>query len=133
MRGGRARLSTAVVMRDQGMRTQFDTGSWKSLAWLGLVLLSAVLLGGGCSQYEPFEPTPIDEIPDGPGLFTGKTGKWSIVDHGRLLPKSGSAEAQEATPPQLSPAAPPSPAPEKTVPGDVKPEQEQRKKTSTPL
>jgi hypothetical protein len=66
------------------------------------------------------------------GLFTGQTGKWSIVDHGRLWPQSGSAEAQEAPPPQMSPATPPSPTPEKTVPGDVKPEQEQRKKLSVP-
>lgn len=104
------------------MRTRFDTGSRRSLAWLGLILLSMALWGAGCAHYEPFEPTPIDEIPDGPGLFTGKTGKWSIVEHGRLWPQSGSAEAQEATPPQRSPAAPPSPAPEKTVPGEVKPE-----------
>jgi hypothetical protein len=120
-------------MTEESMRTRFDTGSRRPLAGLGLVLLSVVLLGVGCSQYEPFEPTPIDEIPDGPGLFTGKTGKWSIVEHGRLWPQSGSAEAQEAPSPQMSPAAPPSPAPEKTVPEDVEPEQEQRKKPSVPL
>jgi hypothetical protein len=115
------------------MRTRFDTGSRRSLAWLGLILLSVALWGAGCAHYEPFEPTPIGEIPDGPGLFTGKTGKWSIVDNGRLFPKSGSAEVEEATPPQMSPAAPPSPAPEKTGPGNVAPKQEQRKKTSVPL
>jgi hypothetical protein len=82
-----------------------DTGRWGSLAWLGLVLLSVGLLGVGCSHYEPFEPTPIDAIPDGPGLFTGKTGKWSVVGHGQLFPKSGSAEAEEDAPYQVSPAA----------------------------
>lgn len=71
--------SACKAMTEESMRTRFDTGSRRSLAGLGLVLLSVVLLGVGCSQYEPFEPTPIDEIPDGPGLFTGKTGKWSIV------------------------------------------------------
>jgi hypothetical protein len=103
-----------------------DTGRWGSLAWLGLVLLSVGLLGVGCSHYEPFEPTPIDEIPDGPGLLTGKTGKWPMVGNGRLFPQSGSAEAQEAPPPQVSPA------PEKTVPEDGVPREEPREKTSVP-
>jgi hypothetical protein len=106
---------------------------WPTVAWLGLILLSVALLGAGCAHYEPFEPTPIDDIPDGPGLLTGTTGKWSLVGKGRLLPKSDSADAQEATPPQVSPAAPPSPAPERPVPGEVKPKPEQRKKTSVPL
>jgi len=127
------RYSECKAVTEKRTRTRFDTGSRRSLAWLGLMLLSVALLGAGCAHYEPFEPTPIDEIPDGPGLFTGQTGKWSIVDHGRLFPKSGSAEAQEAVPHQVNPAAPSSPAPEQTVPGDVKPEQEPRKKTSVPL
>lgn len=67
------------------MRTRFDTGSRRSLAWLGLILLSVALWGAGCAHYEPFEPTPIDEIPDGPGVVHRSDGQvvhrrsWPVV------------------------------------------------------
>lgn len=44
---------------------------------LGLVCLVLLLVACGV-QIEPFEPTPVSEIPDGPGLFTGDNGKWEI-------------------------------------------------------
>jgi hypothetical protein len=39
-----------------------------------------VLLGlGGCAtDPAPFTPTPIDAIPEGPGLLTGAQGAWEF-------------------------------------------------------
>lgn len=44
---------------------------------LGLLLL-AFMLSACASDYKPFEFTPIDEIPPGPGVFTGEDGEWVI-------------------------------------------------------
>jgi len=47
---------------------------------VGLLSLLIVALAGpaGCGKYEPFDPPVTDEIPDGPGLFTGAAGAWVI-------------------------------------------------------
>ena len=45
-----------------------------------LIRLSLVLLLGGCgADPKPFDYHPANEIPPGPGLFTGKTGSYEIV------------------------------------------------------
>ena len=48
----------------------------KYLMWIGLIVSMLVL--GACAHYEPFEPAPIADIPDGPGLLTGKDGEWVL-------------------------------------------------------
>ena len=42
---------------------------------IGLILSVAL---AACAHYEPFEPTPVADIPEGPGLFTGDDGKWTL-------------------------------------------------------
>ena len=59
---------------------------------LGMVsLLSLVGLVMGCAQYKPFEYHPISEIPEGPGLFSGAKGEWSIARNGKFLPQADAA------------------------------------------
>ena len=43
-----------------------------ALAWALAVALAA------CAGAKPFEYHPTDEIPEGPGLFTGEDGEWVI-------------------------------------------------------
>ena len=47
------------------------------------MLRTLLLLGvlGGCAgiDVKPFDPTPVSEIPEGPGLFSGKEGKFQIL------------------------------------------------------
>ena len=40
--------------------------------------LLLILLLAGCANYKPIETYPSDEIPDGPGLFSGEDGKFII-------------------------------------------------------
>ena len=42
-----------------------------------MVLLAALALTA-CADAEPFEPRPIDEIPDGPGLVSGDDGEFTV-------------------------------------------------------
>ncbi len=43
---------------------------------LALLLVLGVL--AGCASGEPFDPPTADEIPPGPGLFTGKDGEFRL-------------------------------------------------------
>lgn len=43
---------------------------------LALALLAGML--AGCSGMEPFEYTEVHEIPPGPGLISGETGKFEL-------------------------------------------------------
>ena len=47
------------------------------LATVALALALALALAA-CAGAKPFEYHPIDEIPEGPGLFTGEDGEWVI-------------------------------------------------------
>jgi hypothetical protein len=44
-----------------------------------LIALAVLLLLAGCAGMRPFEPPQPDEIPPGPGLFTGKKGELVIT------------------------------------------------------
>lgn len=37
-----------------------------------------ILLVSACAHYEPFDPTPVADIPEGPGLFSGEDGEWVL-------------------------------------------------------
>ncbi len=53
---------------------------WRSLgiaARLGALL--SLLLLSGCEGAKPFKYRPSSDIPEGPGLFTGKKGKFVII------------------------------------------------------
>ncbi len=41
-------------------------------------LLLLVFALSACAQHQPFESADISEIPDGPGLFSGEDGEWTI-------------------------------------------------------
>lgn len=45
----------------------------------GLAVVAVALALGACAAGEPREPTKtVDEIPDGPGLFSGEDGEFVI-------------------------------------------------------
>lgn len=44
-----------------------------------ILVLALGLALAACAGAEPFAYQPIDEIPAGPGLFTGEAGEWVIV------------------------------------------------------
>ena len=46
--------------------------NWCIIAIVGLFLLAA------CSGMKPYEPTAASEIPEGPGLLSGKDGEFTI-------------------------------------------------------
>ncbi len=48
----------------------------RRLRLLGLVALVSL---AGCAGGQPFDYTPVDEIPPGPGLFTGADGAFVIT------------------------------------------------------
>lgn len=87
------------------------------------LLLSGIPLGLamiGCVASDPFQPPLRDEIPDGPGLFTGSKGAWVIsrefgarpapieVDEPRVEPSVPQAQPSESS--SLTPVAPSIPA-----------------------
>ncbi len=43
-----------------------------------MAALALVLALAACAGAKPFEYHPIDEIPEGPGLFTGEDVEWII-------------------------------------------------------
>ena len=49
------------------------------------LLVCGALAGmlGACSAVEPISYTPIDEIPPGPGLFSGEDGVFTLYESGR--------------------------------------------------
>ncbi len=48
-------------------------------AWKRLVLLAVLAAGlAACSGVQPYSYTPIDEIPPGPGLFSGEDGEFVL-------------------------------------------------------
>lgn len=49
---------------------------FKCLMRLGVIV--PILLLGACAYYKPLKPTPIADIPDGPGLLTGEDGEWVL-------------------------------------------------------
>ncbi len=67
--------------------------------------LGVVFALAACGSYEPFEPHPIDEIPQGPGLLTGEDGEWNVlgsVDKEPSVPQKKKPPAQaEASSPRL--------------------------------
>lgn len=86
---------------------------------LGLPLLGGVLLGFtvmGCVAQNAFQPPRRDEIPDGPGLFTGSKGAWVISrNFGPRQAQTEAAGTQVVEPP--APRAKPSESP--SVPTSV--------------
>jgi len=100
--------------------------------WYGCIpLLVGMLLGlalVGCVTQDPFRPPVRDEIPDGPGLFTGSRGAWVISRHLGAQPVQPGADDPQATPsvpqttPSVSPSVPPSlPGVTPTVPAAPRP------------
>lgn len=50
---------------------------------LSIVLAIAILLAvAACARGTPFQPTAVDEIKPGPGLFTGEAGAFIIFRRG---------------------------------------------------
>ncbi len=50
---------------------------------LSIVLAIAILLAvAACARGTPFQPTAVDEIKPGPGLFTGEGGAFIIFRRG---------------------------------------------------
>jgi len=51
---------------------------------MGCLLLLLATLGvlAGCAHSEPFEYVAIDEIPPGPGLFSGEEGEFVLFRRG---------------------------------------------------
>jgi hypothetical protein len=45
---------------------------------LYLAFLLVTLLAAGCAHMQPFEVQPADQIPPGPGLFSGDDGEFVI-------------------------------------------------------
>jgi hypothetical protein len=43
-----------------------------------LLLVFMVVVLSACQGGKDFRYQPADEIPDGPGLFSGKDGKWTV-------------------------------------------------------
>ena len=48
------------------------------LAFVRLALLAAVVGLAACAEITPVEYTEIDEIPPGPGLFSGEDGEFTL-------------------------------------------------------
>ncbi|MEE8444047.1 MAG: hypothetical protein V3S44_01780 [Alphaproteobacteria bacterium] len=48
----------------------------KMIPFLAAVLIATLL--GACSNIQPVAYVPIDEIPPGPGLFSGEDGEFVI-------------------------------------------------------
>ena len=67
-------------------------------------LAAGLLVLGGCTQMEPFEPPVAGEMSPGPGLFSGPSGEFV------LFRQVGEAAAEEAAPalepPEAEPPAP---------------------------
>lgn len=40
--------------------------------------IAFALLLAACESYQPMDVPQSDEIPEGPGLFTGEKGVWTI-------------------------------------------------------
>ena len=55
----------------QRQRTKFFVGR-------GAAAITLALLIAGCSGWESMDYQPTSEIPEGPGLISGKKGKWTI-------------------------------------------------------
>ncbi len=54
-----------------------------SMRRLSIVLGIAILLAvAACARGTPFQPTAVDEIKPGPGLFTGEAGAFVIFRRG---------------------------------------------------
>ncbi len=47
--------------------------------WPLAAALALALAVTGCAGAKPFSPSAIDDIPPGPGLFTGKDGEIKIA------------------------------------------------------
>ena len=41
--------------------------------------VALALLLGACASIEPFDIAEGDDIPEGPGVFTGQAGEWVIL------------------------------------------------------
>jgi hypothetical protein len=78
--------------------------------WHGCIpLLGGMLLGlamMGCVTQDPFRPPVRDEIPDGPGLFTGRRGAWVISRQVGAQPAQPGADDPQATKPSVPQATP---------------------------
>ena len=54
--------------------------AWRCARCRHPICLALALILGGCgADPKPFDYHPANEIPPGPGLFTGKTGSYEIV------------------------------------------------------
>ena len=51
----------------------------KRTKWSVTAVLVLALAAAGCTGAKPFTPAAIDEIPPGPGLFTGKDGEIKVA------------------------------------------------------
>lgn len=45
---------------------------------LFVLVMAVAFLAAACAEMEEFEFRPIDEIPAGEGIVTGKSGEWTI-------------------------------------------------------
>ncbi len=55
-------------------------------------LLIVVSSLGNCASYEPFDPPEPGEIPEGPGLLTGESGKFVVFRGGGKVPGTGDGD-----------------------------------------
>ncbi len=48
-----------------------------------VVVIALVTALAACGQGAPFQPHAVDELKEGPGLFTGEAGRFVIYPRGR--------------------------------------------------
>ena len=68
----------------------------------GMMLLVGVVLAAllGCASTEPYDYQPTaGEMKEGPGVFTGESGEFTVYDSkkGGLFPKKAAPEAEKTT------------------------------------
>lgn len=45
---------------------------------ISVAVLAVCATLGACAEWQPFEPPVADEIPEGPGVFSGEDGEFVI-------------------------------------------------------
>lgn len=65
----------------------------------GCAIAATVALLTACSGWEPMDYQPSSEIPEGPGLFSGDKGGWTVfsVKEKRKKPKEEAEDSKAST------------------------------------
>ncbi|ETX06281.1 hypothetical protein [Candidatus Entotheonella palauensis] len=80
------------------------------LSLLGMMLLGFGMMTSGCAHVKPFEPPRVDEIPEGPGLFTGSKGAFILSrEIGGTAPAKPVPDEAQGVEPSATPDVPGNP------------------------